>query len=109
MKKNRFITFALTVFLFFSSIFNAIAQDNKDTKKKKTESITFTVNMHCSNCQSRLEKNIPWEKGVKDFRVDLENKTVTVLYDPQKTTADKLKKAIEKLDFTCEKKEPDSI
>lgn len=75
----------------------------KDAKKSKSEVVTFDVSMDCHGCQQKIEKNIPWEKGVKDLKVDLENKTVKITYDPKKTTEAKLKKAIEKLDFTCEK------
>lgn len=74
-------------------------------KKAKTETVTFDVNLHCHNCQAKLEKNIHWEKGVKDMKVDLENKQVTITYDPKKTDEDKLAKAIEELGFECEKPE----
>jgi copper chaperone CopZ len=59
--------------------------------------------MQCHNCKAKIEKNIPWEKGVKDLQVDLEEKTVTIIYNPQKTTEEKLQKAIEKLGFICKK------
>ncbi len=72
-------------------------------KKAKTETVTFDVSMDCHSCQAKLEKNIPWEKGVKDMKVDLEKKQVTIKYDPSKTDEATLKKAIEKLDFTCTK------
>ncbi|MDR0560465.1 MAG: heavy-metal-associated domain-containing protein [Prevotellaceae bacterium] len=72
----------------------------KNSKNKKV--VTFNVNMHCHACQQKVEKNIPWEKGVKDLKVDLTAKTVKITYDPKKTTEENLKKAIEKLDFTCE-------
>lgn len=95
--------------LLLGSTLTLSAQDTKETKKptKKptTEKVTFDVSMECHNCQLRIEKNIAWEKGVKDLAVDLEHKTVTVTYNPQKTTEEKLQKAIEKLQFTCNKKE----
>lgn len=77
-------------------------------KKSDTETVTFDVSLHCSGCKAKIEKNIPWEKGVKDLKVDLEKKQVTITYDPRKTDKTKLKAAIEKLDFTCEEpgKEP---
>ena len=77
----------------------------KDDKKNKSEVVTFNVSMDCHGCQQKIEKNIPWEKGVKDLKVDLEAKTVKITYDPKKTTEDKLKEAIEKLNFTCQKPE----
>ncbi|MDR3351184.1 MAG: heavy-metal-associated domain-containing protein, partial [Prevotellaceae bacterium] len=54
-------------------------------------------------CKAKIEKNISWEKGVKDLTVNLEKKTVAITYDPQKSTAEKLKEAIEKLGYTAEK------
>jgi copper chaperone CopZ len=82
------------------------AQEKKEkAKKEKNEKVTFTVDMYCENCKAKIEKNISWEKGVKDLTVNLEKKTVTIVYNPQKTTEKKLKKAIEKLGYTCERED----
>ena len=79
------------------------AQASKKAKPKKTEEVTFSVNMTCDGCKQKIEKNISWEKGVKDLEINLEKKTVKINYDPKQTSEEKLKKAIEKLKFTCEK------
>jgi copper chaperone CopZ len=84
------------------------AQDKKVDKKKKTEEVTFSVNMTCDNCKAKIERHISWEKGVKDLKVNLDKKQVTVKYDPAKTTEEKLEKAITNLEFTCEKTKPTS-
>jgi copper chaperone CopZ len=83
------------------NVFNVPAKNEKP-KGKQTEEVVFKVNMTCENCKKKIEKNVSWEKGVKDLRVDLEEKTVTILFDPKKTDTETLKKAIEKLGFTCE-------
>ena len=81
------------------------AQIKSDVNKKKvTNEVTFIVGMHCSACKERIEKFIPMEIGVKDIKVDLEKKEVTVLYKPNKTNAEKLKKAIEELGYSCKEK-----
>ena len=103
MKPYKFFIFVLVV---FSSTFFIHAQDSKKTKSKYEETV-FKVNMSCQNCQAKIEKNIPWEKGVKDLKVDLEKKTVTVQYDQKKTTEANLEQAIKKLGFTCQKEEPE--
>lgn len=82
---------------------NALGANTPKEKKQKSETVVFAVNMHCHNCKAKLEKNIPWEKGVKNLTVDLDNKTVTVVYNPQKTSEAQLQKAVEKLDFLCSK------
>jgi copper chaperone CopZ len=79
----------------------ANAQEKKEVKPKK-EAVTFVVNMHCENCKAKIEKNISWEKGVKDLQVDLEKKTVAIIYNPKQTTEDVLKKAIEQLGYSCD-------
>ncbi|MDR1455267.1 MAG: heavy-metal-associated domain-containing protein [Tannerella sp.] len=75
----------------------------KTDKKKKTAEVTFAVSLFCDNCKAKIERHIAWEKGVKDLNVNLEKKQVTVKYDPSKTTEAVLKKAIEALEYTCEK------
>jgi copper chaperone CopZ len=94
----------LLLFMGLALCLTSNAQESGDkAKKKNSEKVTFAVNMHCENCKARIEKNISWEKGVKDLTVDLEKNTVTIVYNPQKTTEEKLKKAVEKLGYTCER------
>jgi periplasmic mercuric ion binding protein len=94
---------ALIMLLFLSITLHA--QDKNDTNKKKQVEVTFIVGMHCAGCKARIEKAIPMEVGVKDIKVDLEKKEVTVVYKPNKTTKEKLKKAIEELGYSCKEKE----
>jgi len=97
--------FMLSVLSLTMSAFIMNAQDQKESKKHKTAEVTFNVSMHCKSCREKIERNIPFEKGVKDLTVDLEHKNVKVIYDPQKTNEEKLKKAFENLDYTCKKVE----
>ena len=77
--------------------------------QKGTEEVRFSVNMKCHNCQNKVEKNIPWEKGVKDLAVNLEEKTVLVTFDSKKTSVEKLKNAFEELGFECEVATDESV
>ncbi len=90
----------LTAIVFLLGTHIVSAQDKKANNKE--EQVVFLVNMHCHNCEQKIKKNIPYEKGVKDLTIDLDKKLVTVKYRPDKTDKDKLKKSIEKLGFTCE-------
>ena len=99
-EKIRIISMMLFI-LFAGNAYNLSAQDG-GKKVKKTEEVVFLTNIFCNNCKAKIEKNISWEKGVKDLTVNLEKKTVTIVYNPQKTTEEKLKNAIEKLGYTCE-------
>ena len=79
---------------------NVDAQNKKEQKKNKEEDV-FNVSMTCENCKKRIEKNIAFEKGVSDMKVDLPEKTVMVVFNPQKTNVGNLQKAFEKLGYTA--------
>ena len=85
--------------LFAASAESTVLQQSK---KKKTQTVTFKVSMRCKNCVKKITDNISFEKGVKDLQVVLEDKTVTITYDPAKTNPETLKKAIEKLGYKVE-------
>lgn len=71
-------------------------------KSASTETVTFLTSIECQNCVNKLEKNIPFEKGVKDMKANFTTTEVTIVYDAKKTDKEKLKKAIEKLGYTAE-------
>lgn len=75
----------------------------QDKKVKKTETVTFKVSMHCKNCANKITENISFVKGVEDLKVSLDQKTVTITYNPAKTDETTLQKAIEKLGYSAEK------
>ena len=49
---------------------------------------------------------VGWEKGVKDLKTNLQDKTVTIKYDTRKTSPDQLKQSIEKLGYKAEPVKP---
>ena len=77
--------------------FTVSAKDVKNTTSK----VTFLVSMHCESCQKRIENSLSFEKGVKGLNVNLPKKTVTIEYQSDKTSPDKLKAAIQKLGYTA--------
>jgi len=82
---------------------NATVQ--KQDKKKKVQTVSFKTSIHCKNCVKKINDNIPFEKGVKDLKISLDEKLVTITYDPSKTDEEKLAKALEKLGYTAVKQE----
>lgn len=91
------------LFLFLMVCFTALSLnvDAQNKKKNNKEEVLFNVSMTCENCKKRIEKNIAFEKGVSDMKVDLPEKTVMVVFDPQKTDVGNLQKAFEKLGYTA--------
>ena len=73
---------------------DAVAQ--KEAKKKEAQT-TFAVKIMCDNCIKNIKKNIAYEKGVKNLKIDSENQKVTVIYNPQKTNPEKLIEAFKKI------------
>ncbi|MBF0648929.1 MAG: heavy-metal-associated domain-containing protein [Dysgonomonas sp.] len=90
--------FLMTVILMMGISTTVDAQNKKPLKNDK-ETVLFDVSMTCENCQKRIEKNIAFEKGVTDMKVDLENKTVLIEFKKTQTTVENLKAAIEKLGY----------
>jgi cation transport ATPase len=45
-------------------------------------------------CKETLEKAMAYERGVKSSNLDVESAILTVLYNPEKTSPEKIKKAI---------------
>jgi len=84
---------AIAIILFTSAAF-AQKQD-----LKKIETVVFKVEMDCQGCAKKIQKSMPFEKGVKDLQVDFKNQKVTLKYKTKSTTKEALKKAIEKLHF----------
>ena len=75
--------------------------DNKPSKKKKGEikEVTFVVEIDCENCAKKIRENVSFEKGVKDLKVTLEDRTVALKYDAAKTSEETLKASIEELGY----------
>ena len=85
-----------TILMVFALSINLQAQTKKDQSKK---TVMFNVSMHCESCQRKIEKNIAYEKGVKDMAVKLGDKTVTIKFDTLKTNESKLIKAFNDLGY----------
>ena len=48
----------------------------------------------CEMCQYALEKDLAFEKGVKEATLNLDDKVMTVVYNPKKTDAQTIRKRI---------------
>lgn len=70
---------------------------------KDFRTAVFTVSqMTCENCVKKINSNIRFEKGLKDFNTDLKTKTVTITYDADKTNVEKLKEGFKKFNYEAE-------
>jgi periplasmic mercuric ion binding protein len=84
MKKNIFVF----IFLLVSAITFA--------DKPKTETVKIKTSAICEQCKETIEKKLAFTKGVIESSVDLDSKDkiTTVIFNPKKTTVDKIRKSI---------------
>ncbi|MFN7012675.1 MAG: heavy-metal-associated domain-containing protein [Bacteroidia bacterium] len=71
-------------------------------KTKKLEIITIKTSAVCDMCKNTLEKTMAYEKGVKKADLNVETKVFTITYNPQKTSPEKIKKAINKAGYDAD-------
>ena len=79
----------------------------QDRKKADIKEVTFLTSVECRNCVKKVEAKLPYEKGVKDLKVNLEDRTVWIKYDASRTDKEKLAAAIVKLGYTAEELKPE--
>lgn len=67
---------------------------------KELRKVTFKVmQMECPNCEKKVKKNISFEKGLKKLDTDVPHRTVTITYDAEKTSVEKLKEGFRKFSY----------
>jgi periplasmic mercuric ion binding protein len=93
--KNKIILFAL---LFVSIVTFA--------DKPKTETVKIKTSAICEQCKEIIEKKLAFTKGVVESNVDLDSKekVTTVVFNPKKTNAEKIKKAIAEVGYDADEK-----
>lgn len=72
-------------------------------KDLKTMRVTTEPPMTCNNCETKIKKNIRFEKGIHEITTDLKGQVVTVVYDADKTDEEKIVKAFDKIKYKATK------
>ena len=70
-------------------------------KDIKTVVLNTSPEMHCENCENKIKSNIRFEKGIKEIVTNLEDKTVTIKYDADKTDVDAIIAGFAKINYTA--------
>ena len=87
MKKLLFV-------LFVALLGTGVCFADNAKGAKKVVTTVFTTDIDCPHCSKKVLNTIPFEKGVKDVKVDVPTKTITVSYDASKNNDESLKKAL---------------
>ncbi len=95
MKVFRNLFACILGFIMVTSTTSSTYAQQKDNIKE----VKIWASMHCQSCQKKIEREIAFEKGVKSIIVDLNEKTVTIKYNADKNTDEKLAEAIKKLGY----------
>ena len=74
-------------------------------KQVDLKTTVFQTDVDCENCAKKVDNSIPYQKGVKEVKVDVSTQTVTVTYDTSKTNDEALVKAFKKVKVNAEVKE----
>lgn len=85
----------LTLVLMMFSLTSIQSFAHQETRKKET--VVFELDQMCQNCVKKIQKNIPFEKGVTAFKTYPEKKKLEITYRTDKTDEDKLQEALGKL------------
>lgn len=67
--------------------------------KKDVKTVVFDVSVHCKSCKEKIERNVAFEKGIKEINASVDERTVTVRYDAAKTDPEKIAAAIRRLGY----------
>ncbi|MBE6214285.1 MAG: heavy-metal-associated domain-containing protein [Rikenellaceae bacterium] len=95
---KKLIIMCLMAFIGFG-VAEASAQKKNDAAIKTT---VFVTDIDCEHCAKKITNTIPYEKGVKDVKVDVPTKLVTVTYDATKNSDANLLKSFAKIKVKAE-------
>lgn len=87
--------FLLSFFLLFLTSVYLSAKDIQ------TLVLTTTPQMHCAGCETKIKDRLRFEKGVKSIETSIENQTVTIKFDADKTSSEILVKSLEKIGYSA--------
>ena len=75
-------------------------------KDIKTVVLTTNPEMHCTGCEKKIKDNIRFEKGIKSIKTNLDDKTVTIEYDADKTTTSAIIEGFRKIKYEAKEVKP---
>lgn len=87
--------------LIFSFIVLSLAMQAADSKM-----VNITTNACSEECKAKLEKGLKDVDGIMKSSLNLDDKVVSVQYDPAKTDPNQIKKSIAKMGYNADDVKP---
>lgn len=77
---------------------------------KDIQKVVLTTNpeMHCQNCEAKIKNHLKFEKGIKKIDTSVENQTVTITYDADKTSEQAIIDSFSKIKYEVKKVDADA-
>ncbi|MDO4462302.1 MAG: heavy-metal-associated domain-containing protein [Bacteroidia bacterium] len=101
MKKFLTILAAASLFASYANAISTTSNPISITDNEETglSTVIFQADVHCEGCKKKIEKNLAYEKGVKEIKVDIKSKTITVTFKKNRNNPEKLSAALVKLGY----------
>ena len=80
----------------------ALITNTAKAQDATTSELKIKTSAVCGMCKATIEKYMAFEKGVKKSVLDVDSKILTVSYNPQKTTPEKLRVAVTKSGYDAD-------
>ena len=74
----------------------------------KSETLIVKTNIYCdhckecSSCSGKIEKDLGFDKGIKLVRLDEKAMTITITYNPKKTSPEEIRQTISKYGYDAD-------
>ena len=72
------------------------------TAYSQSDTIQIKTSAQCSMCKKKLEHDIVYTKGIKSADLDLKTKQLMVIYNPEKISPDKIRKAVSMIGYDAD-------
>lgn len=103
-------TLTLIVTLTITFLFHGYSYAQKQPEKVSNGfKIDIQTSAICEMCKETLEKDLTFEKGVKEVNLDLETKVFSIVYNPKKTDPQTLRKRITMVGYHADTLKRDSV
>lgn len=110
LKPMKIISLLLLVSVSFVYTVQAQTEEELSTsigKLTKMKAVKIQTTAQCDMCKLRIEEALAFRKGVKNAQLNLEDKVVTVIYNPKKTNPDRIREVIAKVGYQADEVKAD--
>lgn len=97
------------LFLLLITISTSVSAQKDPIAVEKRYKIEIQTSAICEMCKHTLERDMAFEKGVKESSLNLDNKVISVTYNPRKTDGQTIRKRIAMIGYHADTLARDSI